>query len=171
MLIRSPALSDVNKIASVHMRAWAVAYTHFLPASVIENLSVAEYRAKWRRILADRSAQNLVAEIDGDIVGLISYAPSGDDDVADGTQEISVLYVAPDYWSKGVGRCLWSAARESLQQHGSGLVMLWVLVGNQRAIRFYEKIGFERDPVPERTILRGGAELQQARYVYAIKFS
>ena len=73
------------------------------------------------------------------------------------------IYVLADFWGKGVGRSLFEAASAVLKDRGYDGFYLWVLKENDRARRFYEKMGmvcFDN----ERTITIGGKELVESRY-------
>jgi ribosomal protein S18 acetylase RimI-like enzyme len=60
--------------------------------------------------------------------------------------EIWALYVLPEHWGKGAGLALWDGAREGLKEEGCTQVTLWVLLRNERALRFYEQAaGFKRE--------------------------
>ena len=59
--------------------------------------------------------------------------------------ELYGIYVHPDWWNRGVGRILISDARDRLAHLGFDEAVLWVLVGNVRAERFYEKDGWRSD--------------------------
>ena len=54
--------------------------------------------------------------------------------------EVFALYVLPEYHGTGVGRQLMDAALEKLASYPH--ICLWLVKGNARALRFYEKCGF-----------------------------
>ena len=51
--------------------------------------------------------------------------------------ELCALYVDPRHWGRGLGVALVTAARTNLVTLGFRTAILWVLVGNVRAERFY----------------------------------
>ncbi|HEU4734138.1 MAG TPA: GNAT family N-acetyltransferase [Kofleriaceae bacterium] len=59
--------------------------------------------------------------------------------------ELCALHVDPDRWSRGVGRALIERARADLAAAGAAEAHVWVLVGNERALRFYERDGWAAD--------------------------
>lgn len=71
--------------------------------------------------------------------GVCSFGPDRTD-VSVG--EIYELDVSPTLFGTGLGRILMQDAVVRLSSLGFGEVFLWVLDGNKRAIRFYEKAGF-----------------------------
>jgi ribosomal protein S18 acetylase RimI-like enzyme len=65
-----------------------------------------------------------------------------------------------------VGWALWEAARVQMLHQGFTEVSLWVLSGNARGLRFYESVGFRREPQSEQYFERGGAKLAEFRLVF-----
>ena len=63
--------------------------------------------------------------------------------VVDGWLE--ALYVRPRAWGGGLARRLHAAAVEELERRGGERARLWVLEGNERARRFYERHGWRAD--------------------------
>jgi GNAT superfamily N-acetyltransferase len=59
--------------------------------------------------------------------------------------EVYSLYVDPARYAGGVGRALMAAARRRLHEDGFEAAVLWVLRGNERAARFYEREGWRPD--------------------------
>jgi GNAT superfamily N-acetyltransferase len=63
----------------------------------------------------------------------------------------------------GVGRLLITAARERLRLVGVTGALFWVLDGNVRARRFYERDGWKLDGAC-RTVTFGNSAVKQVRY-------
>jgi RimJ/RimL family protein N-acetyltransferase len=72
-------------------------------------------------------------------------------------------YNDPEHWGKGVGLALWDAAREGMLEEEFTEATLWVLVQNERALRFYELAGFKREMNTLKTVEVGGAKLEEIR--------
>ncbi len=160
-LVRQAVLSDAGRLAEINVTAWAAAYRHLMPASYLASLSVAEYAAKWSERLSLAASSVLVAELGGELAGYVEFSPPTP---PASCCELMAFYVHPRHWSQRVGRALWLVARADCLAAGASEVYLWVLAGNKRGIRFYEKAGFARDIAVSRTIDRGGQELEQLRY-------
>lgn len=107
----------------------------------------------------------MVAEQAGQIVAFASFSPAHDDDV-DGavTAEVLTLYALEHVWGQGVGAALWAAAVPLLQAQGFSELILWVLKGNSRAIRFYERMGLRFDNTTKTERWGDGLEIQELRY-------
>lgn len=62
---------------------------------------------------------------------------------SDSAQEVFAIYVLAEYHGQRVGYKLMKAAVEKLSAYKK--IAVWVLKGNERAIRFYERFGFRFD--------------------------
>ncbi len=64
-------------------------------------------------------------------------------DSADSTLgDLYALYLDPDHWGRGIGTPLHAAALDRLVTHSFTRAGLWVLEGNQRALRLYHRHGW-----------------------------
>lgn len=55
---------------------------------------------------------------------------------------LSRLYVAPSHWGRGIGRLLYERAIDHIRDAGYRDITLWVLEANDRARRWYERLGW-----------------------------
>jgi GNAT superfamily N-acetyltransferase len=76
--------------------------------------------------------------------------------------ELYTLYVVPAHWSTGVGRALTEAALDGLRAAGYRRAVLWTLIENARARRFYDKAGFAPDGATN--TLEGLGDVEELRY-------
>ncbi len=111
----------------------------------LDALSVDEKEGVWNEILADPSKAVWVADDDGRVVGFASTGPAEGEDANAGAGEMYALYIEPELVGTGLGRELFSRAVEGIGQRGFARAVLWVLEGNERARRFYEKAGWVAD--------------------------
>jgi GNAT superfamily N-acetyltransferase len=163
MDVRPARPGDEMGVARVHVRSWRSAYWDLLDRGMLLSMRP-ESRAR-RTNFAVRSLrrpQTLVAEEAGRIVGYATTAPSRDFDVP-GWGEIQELYVDPDRWGSGVGKALMAGARDRLKGLGYQDAVLWVLEGNERAERFYERDGWIFDDLRKRERF-WGARVNELRY-------
>jgi GNAT superfamily N-acetyltransferase len=137
MLLRPAEPGDEMAVAQVHVRSWQSAYRNLLPAEYLAQLRAEDRARRYTFGSADaREPVTVVAEEKGIVWGFATTAPARDPDAL-GQGELCALYVDPDRWGRGVGAALVSAARERLSSLGFGHAVLWLLVGNARAQRFY----------------------------------
>jgi GNAT superfamily N-acetyltransferase len=141
-LIAPARVEDAEALTDLHLDVWEEAYADLMPAAVFAERRArrAERVESWRTIFESGSSDNLLAWSDGRLVGF-SGTGSGRDDPAEGLPplELMGLYVRASTYGTGVGFAL---LREAI---GDADAYLWVLDGNDRAIRFYERQGFRFD--------------------------
>ena len=158
-MIRKATFEDAASIARVHVGTWRAAYAGIVPDDYLASLSEEKRTKSWQQQLTD-GRTILVAEKDGEVIGLASGGPSRDAD-ATGDAEVYAIYVLPEHWGCGVGRELMAKMEDSLSDAHS--TTLWVLRDNQRAIRFYERIGYRSDGA-EKEIRLGGNGFLEVRF-------
>lgn len=164
MLIEPATLADARRVAEVHVQAWQAAYVGIVPDDYLATLSVDQRERMWREAIEKQLPELLVARVDGEAAGWISFDASRDKDAVSGTGEVWALYVDPAHWSMGMGRALWWRARARLLKRGFNSITLWVLAANARAINFYETAGFALEPGSAKWFELGGSQVQELRY-------
>jgi ribosomal protein S18 acetylase RimI-like enzyme len=87
-----------------------------------------------------------VAEIGGEFAGYCYVAaPGRDADLGPEVAEVVAMYVDPSHWRRGAGAALMKAATARLEGLPYREAALWTFKENQRAIAFYESLGWEID--------------------------
>ncbi len=164
--IRTAFPGDARVLAEVQVASWRAAYKGLMPQSVLDDYTVEGRTERWTDILAlPSAATTTVAEFNGLVDAFVSYGPCREEDSdAATTGEIWALYAHPSSWGQGVGHTLCTYALDALRASGASSATLWVLNGNGRAIRFYEKFGFRPDGATQ-SFEEGSASLQEVRYV------
>jgi GNAT superfamily N-acetyltransferase len=136
-----PRVEDAEALGDLHLDVWEEAYAGLMPASLLtERRARRDARVEsWRGIIAVGSSDNLLAWSDDQLVGFSSTGSGRDADPDLPPLELMGLYVRSSVYDQGVGFALLNAAI------GDADAYLWVLDGNARAIRFYERQGFRLD--------------------------
>lgn len=155
---------DAPSIATVHVRSWQAAYTAILDPAWLAALSVAERAERWESILAKQESKVFVSRQGPWVTGFVSVGPCRDKGAPATQGEIWSLYTAPEVWGDGTGRSLLNHGVGHLRASGFQDTSLWVLAGNARGIRFYERCGFQRRPGSESTFELGGRQVQEVSY-------
>lgn len=161
--VRPATQRDVRAVAEIHVNAWQAAYQDLMPAEHLASLSVDKRMALWRDAVEYGEPQLYVVADGEQIAGFVGFDRSRDPKSKPTTGEVWAMYVAPAHWGQGAGLALWDAAREGLIEEGCTEVTLWVLLRNERALRFYELAGFKREMNTARTTTVGGAKLEEIR--------
>ena len=163
-LVRPATVGDAKAIAEIHVAAWLVAYKDLMPEEDLKKISVEKRQAFWREAIDFSEPQVLVATEDEVVVGFAGFDRSRDKGSKATTGEIWALYVSPPEWRQGIGLALWDGARDGLKEEGCTQVSLWVLIGNEAALRFYEQAaGFKREMASLKTVSIGSVKLEEIR--------
>lgn len=135
--IREMREEDKHGKAIVHYESWLATYTHLSVDNYLETLDKQHF-------INQSSSQNhptLVAIIDEEVVGFISYGKTQEQNDYDDWSEIFALYLLEEYQSHMIGFAL---TQRALELSYPDNVTLWVVEENDNAINFYEQVGFKR---------------------------
>jgi len=154
--IRNARPGDEAGIVHVHDAAWRDAYLGIIPGRELERM-IQRRGPKWWRQAILGGTRLTVLDFAGQIAGYSSYGRNRMPQLAY-AGEVFELYLAPEYQGMGLGRRMFSAARDDLAAHGYRSVVVWALAGNDRAVEFYEKLG---GTVVRRAPERFGAEMRE----------
>ncbi|MGC7101981.1 N-acetyltransferase family protein [Amycolatopsis lurida] len=160
MLIRPAETGDELGVATVHVRSWQAAYRGLLPDDYLDGLRPEDRAAQYTFGTTGRI--NPIVAVDGDTIrGFATFGPSRDNN--DGTEgELYAIYVHPGHWGGGYGRALIAEARRLLAQRYRDAIV-WVLVGNDQARRFYLADGWS-DEGTRRTDEMFGVTVDETRF-------
>lgn len=145
--VRKAKPRDAAAIGVVHVRSWQAIYRGHFPQEFLDGLDPKVRATRWRRYLRESGetrAGLLVTEQDGKIVGFANVGPSRDPELPE-LGEVRAIYLLPEYWDRGLGRFLMTAALDALTSAAFPEAVLWVLEANDRARRFFEKGGWVAD--------------------------
>lgn len=149
--LRYARADDAAAIGEYHVRCWHTAYRGLIADEILDAMNVEENTERWSRFFAADATEggepHVVATIDGTAVGHVSVAPSRDHEAGQRVGEVVMAYVDPDHQRRGVGGELLAVAHRILRQRGFERAVLWTVVGNDPAITFYERHGWQVDGV------------------------
>ncbi len=131
--IRPATESDLQDIISIHVESWKDAYADVLPAGFIVRQLDQELARHWHETEIQKQDIVLVAEEDS-LVGFIAVWCRP-------IPFIDNLHVRPSHRSKKIGSALMKAVAQELTQKEHKKAYLWVFESNEKAIRFYERLG------------------------------
>ena len=163
-LIEPATLADARRVAQIHVQAWQAAYVGIVPDEHLASLSIDKRETMWREAIEKKTPELLVARVEDDVIGWVSFDASRDKGAPADAGEIWALYVDPAHWADGVGRALLQRAQQRLSDRGFTGISLWVLAENARAIRFYQAAGYTVDPGSAQVFELGGRSVQELRY-------
>ena len=147
--------AEIRGKAYVHWRSWQEAYPGLVSPEYLEKFSLEKCEQ-----MAFRFPENTLVAKEGErVLGFVCYGQR--DDEAPGIGEIFALYVLAERYGTGLGRRLMDAGLAELP--GCDQIRLWVLKGNARAIRFYEKCGFRPDGEEQELPALSAREIRMTR--------
>jgi GNAT superfamily N-acetyltransferase len=161
--LRPATADDLAAVGALHYRSRFDAYRDILPEPALAAISPEMMGAWWtERWSWERETHLLtVAERDGGLAGFSYVGPYEQDEP--GLGELYAIHLDPPEVGRGVGRLLMIDALTTLRRGGWPRAALWVLAGNARARRFYERGGWAADGV-ERDDTVGRAVTRMVRY-------
>ncbi len=160
MMIKPLETADeIDGKALVHYRAWKEAYAGLLDPAFLAGRTPELSRERALRAFQNK-VSTLIAKDGPEVVGFADYGRYRWDDLSE-AGEIYALYLLKAYYGKGIGRALMDRALAALGDCRQ--VAVWVLEGNERAIRFYTRCGFAFDGKKLETVL--GARTTELRMI------
>lgn len=123
-------------------------YETFAPKNTSENMDAFLQSAydirKLRSELADPNSEYFFLYVDGKLAGYLKLNehPSQTDIHDPETLEVQRIYVYGKFQGMGLGRFLLNTALEIAAQRGKRYVWLGAWEHNERALRFYDRMGF-----------------------------
>jgi GNAT superfamily N-acetyltransferase len=161
--VRAAVPEDAYDVARVHVRSWQSAYRGLIAQDYLDSLKPEVWASRYTFGRMGFQLPSTLVAVDGStICGLATTGLCRDIDLSN-FGELMAIYVDPAYMRTGVGRLLMTAARARLRGVGVLGASLWVLHGNVRARRFYERDGWRFDGT-RRTVTFGNVPVEEVRY-------
>jgi ribosomal protein S18 acetylase RimI-like enzyme len=145
-IIRNAKLEDLSLLQTLGRKTFADTFSEFnTPENMKLYLDESFREEKVRAELLDPSAECMLIFDRDRCVGFARLRRSANPDGIDGRAiEIERIYADKDYIGNGVGAKLMHECIRRAKDAGFEMIWLGVWEFNQRAIRFYEKHGFEK---------------------------
>lgn len=137
-IIRLMNENDYEGKGYVHYQSWIETYTGLIDQNYLNTRTL----DKCIDIAKKYPENTFVSEVDGKIVGFASYGQCHDEDL-NNAGEIYAIYVLKAYQNQGIGKMLMDACINALKDYQS--IVVWALATNDKAIGFYQHLGFIKD--------------------------
>jgi diamine N-acetyltransferase len=109
----------------------------------VEPMSQADEEAWYEAMLQDRSVRNFAVEFEGQHVGGAGFSRI---DPRNASAEVGLFIGLPALWDQGLGYdVLHTMLHFGFEQMNLNRIFLRVFAGNERAVRLYEKVGFQHE--------------------------
>lgn len=160
--IRRANAKDAVSMSTVHANSWKKAYQGLLPDEYLNKIKDTRWVDMIQEGLGDDRMKAWVATIEDKVIACACVGNSRYQNYRDQLELISI-YVLPEYWNLGIGSKLINKVVEYALNNRYSEIGLWVLDGNNQAIRFYEKNGFLDSDDTESCII-GKIPVTEKRY-------
>lgn len=135
LVIRPADGDDLTAVVDVGHRTWPTTYGPIAGDDYVA-MGLAKWWTQEATIPGIRAGRVMVAELDGEVVGMSSTGPS------DGHLTLWKLYVVPEHQGEGLGGALLRAVLEKATLDGYDAIQLSYVDGNDNAAAFYRRHGF-----------------------------
>lgn len=126
--------TEMDEKGYVHWKSWHETYSGLMPNEYLENITL----EKCIKMAHNRPQNTLLLKVDDKTVGFSCAGKSTD---SNGAYEIVAIYLLKEYHDKKLGYELLKRTISTFSDCSK--IILWVLKGNDRAIAFYKKFGFD----------------------------
>lgn len=168
--VRPAKERDAQTIAQIQASASQTAFKAQFPGEAMPEFdSLKKSQAYWREAIEFGDPQVLVAVQDGEMLGFVGFDRSRDPKTPATMGEIWAIYVRPSHWGQGAGLALWDGARDGLHEEGCNKVTVWVPLGYERALRFFDMAGFKREMTSIKTVVMGATRVEEIRFKRDLK--
>lgn len=134
-------IQDAISMSIIHANSWKKAYQGLLSDEYLNGIKDTRWVDMITKGLEDNTMKAWVVTNEDKIIACTCIGDSRYQDY-EGQLEVISIYVLPEYWNLGAGSLLIEDILEYALNNNYLEIGLWVLDGNNQAIKFYEKNGF-----------------------------
>jgi len=162
-IIRKATIDDAYMLAEILTKSWRSAYKNIISADELQKHSDVEQRFEmFQKMLQNPRGEFYIAFDDEIPCGEFMFCKSRDADLPDYAEIVSI-YAIEEYWGKGLGGDMMTAAIQKILEMGYTNILLWVFKDNHQAKKFYEKFGFTLDGSEKESVFTNKA--LEVRYI------
>ena len=141
---RDSQLADASELRELFAESFVETFGHLYRPADLQDFLETNSEAKWHASLTDPQVAIRVAELDGVLAGFVELAPKKlPYETSAPSLELRRLYLRSSAHGRGIADGLMKWALEEAAARGAHELVLSVYVDNHRALRFYERYGFE----------------------------
>ncbi len=138
-IIRKNELKDQEQMAHIKVDGWRTAYDKIVASKYLNELNYEAQTERYIRSFEDYKDLVLVAVEGNEILGYSCFDIKKFYEKYD--SELVSLYIKPDHKGKGIGSALFKETVKELISRDRKNMIVWCFAENEKAIRFYEKLG------------------------------
>lgn len=130
---------DEAGVRKVLQSSWQEAYSPFIPQRDLDfYLNKTYSEESLREMIKNLDYTCYVAEVENTIGGWLKLTA----DKNDGRFYLSSIYVSPEFQRMKIGEKFYHIACEEAGRRGFNEIYIGVMIRNERALKWYEKLGF-----------------------------
>jgi|TARA_A100000164_G_scaffold347892_1_gene349652 GNAT superfamily N-acetyltransferase len=159
--------NDIPALAELHCQGWVDSYEDLIPQDYLDGLTAESFAEKWQKWMPDDISTTLMAEDEnGNPAGFCMFGPlktpvPGQSSIRPiYSAEIYAIYLSKDHWGKGLAQQFFHESAKALKEQKHYSMALWVVGGNKRACKFYDKMGGQR--IGKKVVEIGGRNVKEA---------
>ena len=131
--------NDEAGVRKVLQLSWQKAFSSFIPQKDLDFYLDKTYSEQsLREMIKNQDYTCYVAEVENIIGGWLKLT----EDKSDGHFYLSSIYVSPEFQRMKIGDKFYNIACEEAVRRGFNEIYIGVMVQNERALKWYEKLGF-----------------------------
>lgn len=138
-IIRKNELKDQEQMAKIKIDGWQTAYDKIVSSRYLKKLDYKQQTKRYIDSFDEYKDLVFVADKDGEILGYSCFNINYDNSKYD--TELVSLYIKPNEIGKGIGTSLFKETAKELLSKGKNNMIVWCFKENEKAIKFYEKLG------------------------------
>ena len=145
-MIRALNKADHNSAINIVNENWRSVYSGYVNPALLSDDGCRKRALDMKNDFTSQRFEEYVWEENGRAAALLSLGKTEDTDKP-GAYELWRIYIAPEMQGKGIGGKLLNFAEEKAKQKGYTEMLIWAFRENTRAIKFYQKRGFQIDKI------------------------
>lgn len=165
MKIREAKISDASVLAKIRVDAWRTTYKGIISDEYLNSLSYTEQEKRWINTItnAENDKKSIFVAEDNEN-GIVGFTTFGVERTGDSLYkgELYAIYILEENQNKGIGKLLFNAVVEKLNELNYNSMIIWALEQNINACCFYELMGGMQ--VNEKFITIGDDTLKEVAY-------
>ena len=145
--IYKSTLNDASDYANIINKSWKDTYGEYISYEHIDDeFNVDKLITNFPDYIKNQDFDLYMISIDGKNVGILEIGTYEDKykDNMEGIGEIRSFHIKREYQGQGIGTQALDFAITELKKRGYKTICVWVKKQNTKAIKFYEKFGFEK---------------------------
>lgn len=165
--IRIATQDDISALAQLHCQGWKDSYIDLVPQDYLDGLTTDEFVEKWQKWMPDDISTTLIAEDENgnpagfSMFGALKTPVPGQSSIRPiYSAELYAIYLGKDHWGTGLAQDFFKQTAEKLKEQKHYSMALWVVGGNKRACKFYDKMGGQR--IGKKVVEIGGRNVKEA---------